>query len=73
MRVPASLGRAESGELRPAHFDNVLHIAERLDVVDDGRTHPTSPAPPGKYGGLMRGTERLPSSDSIRPVSSPQM
>ena len=27
----------------------------------------------GKYGGLMRGYGRLPSSDSIRPVSSPQM
>ena len=31
--------RAELGEFRAAHRDDVLHVAERLDVVDDGRAH----------------------------------
>ena len=33
------VGRAELGEFRAAHGDDVLHVAERLDVVDDGRAH----------------------------------
>ena len=32
--------RAELREFRASHRDNVLHVAERLDVVDDGRAHP---------------------------------
>src|ERR1035437_5949375 len=32
--------RAELGKFRAAHRDDVLHVAERLDVVDDGRAHP---------------------------------
>ena len=32
--------RAESGKLRAPHFHNVLHIAEGLNVVDNGRAHP---------------------------------
>ena len=32
--------RAELGVFRRAHLHDVLHMAERLDVVDDGRAHP---------------------------------
>ncbi len=35
--------------------------------------HMYSPSAAGKYGGLIRGYGRFPSSDSISPVSSPQM
>ena len=33
------VGRAELRVFRAAHRDDVLHGAERLDVVDDGRAH----------------------------------
>ena len=32
-------GTTEVGIFRPSHGDDVLHMAQRLDVVDDGRTH----------------------------------
>src|ERR1019366_9165680 len=32
--------RAELGKFHAAHRDDVLHVAKRLDVVDDGRAHP---------------------------------
>ena len=35
--------------------------------------HMYRPSAAGKYGGLIRGYGRLPSRDSINPVSSPQM
>ncbi len=39
MRVPVLRGDAELGVFVAAHADDVFHMAERLDVVDDGRAH----------------------------------
>ena len=42
---------ADLGELRAAHAHDVLDVAERLDVVDDGRAH-VEPEHGGKIGRL---------------------
>jgi len=40
MRVPVLFGVPSLAKLRAAHRHDMLHVAERLDVVDDGRAHP---------------------------------
>jgi hypothetical protein len=39
MRVPVLFGVPSLGVFRAAHLEDVLHVAEGLDVVDDGRAH----------------------------------
>ena len=72
MRVPVLFGVPSFANAAPPISTmcfTLQSVSTLLTIV--GHIHRPSTA--GKYGGLMRGYGRLPSSDSIRPVSSPQM
>ena len=66
------VGLANFGEFIPTHIDNVFHITKGFNIVDD-RWALIKTKNCREIRRLIRGLGRLPSRDSINPVSSPQM
>ena len=70
-RGAGAVGRADAGEPVRAVVDDVAHVGQRLDVVDQGRLAVQTAARPGRAGGGWACRPCLP-CEAIRAVSSPQ-